>query len=140
MSSKGQPIISVGFVLGGAAFAPEDVTARLGFRPTHQYRAGDSIAGGKGRRRSDRWIVRVGPRASMDASELVEELRARLTVDGAVVRRTCAELGLEAWIHCQVEPAGTTAPTIGFSTDVVGWAQNLGAAIHVDVMLWEADD
>lgn len=125
---------------GGPFFDPDLVTARLGVEPTSRYRSGDPTPGGFGRRRRDGWIVRIGPRETLDVAAMLDELRGRLTVSSAVVRETCGELGLVPDIECAVSPTSRLTPIITFPPEIVAWVNDLGASIDVDVMLWADDD
>lgn len=136
MTDESLPIVSVSFRLGGKAFDPDLVTTRLGIEPTNQYRAGDHISKRIGRRPHDGWIVRIGPRQTVEVASMFDELRGWLIVSSAVVTETCNELGLEPWITCAVEPTSKLAPSLLLSSDVIGWARDLGASIDVDLMLW----
>lgn len=138
MCAESLPIVSVSFRLGGSAFDPEAVTARLGVEPTLRYRAGDHISGGIGRRRSDGWIVRIGPREALEVGRMLDELQERLPLPSSVVAEACVEFGLVPWIYCAVEPTSRRTPSLVFSREVIAWVQEVGAFIDVDLLLWEA--
>lgn len=135
MGDESLPSVSVAFRLDGSEFDPGDVTARLGVEPTHSYRAGDSISGGIGRRRRDAWIIRVGPRETLEVDGMLDELRGRLSTASALVNETCAALGLVSAVYCAVEPTSRLTPSLQFPREFVVWAADLGAFIDIDVML-----
>lgn len=131
-SGETLPEVSVMSRLGGGAFDGDVVTSRLGIEPTPP-RRGDPVAAQFDRRRGG-WVVRVGPRETLDVAGMLGELRARLSVPSELVRRTCAELGLTPTIECAFEPRPTLTPIITFCEEVVAWVGDLGASIRVDVL------
>jgi Domain of unknown function (DUF4279) len=99
--------------------------------PSRAYRAGDPIVAGKGRRRTNAWILSVGPERSFALDEQVDRLIAQLkTKTGQLVGLRKGDVELR--IYCAVYVADET-PNISFNPDVVAWAGQVGASISVDL-------
>lgn len=131
------PDVKLYFRFYGQSFDPDEITRRLGIEPTIQFSPGDPITeDGQGRRRTSGWMVKVGPSATLEIDGLLQDLRERVPVSPADVRRLCQELQLELVIVCGVGMnMADDLPVTFFPQEFVNWAAELNAAINVDVVL-----
>jgi len=140
MTNESPPNVWVSLTIMGGSFDPDLVTAKLGVEPTSHYRAGDSIKDGKGRRRSDRWRVTIGPRETLKIDTMLSELLTHVAPGEDKLLAVCTELGVEATLTCAVEPTSALTPYILFPSDVIRWAADHDVEIDVDVMLWREEN
>lgn len=120
------------FALLGERLDPPLVTRRLALTPSRAFRAGDPIVREKGKRRTNGWVLSIGPERSFAVHEQVERLIAQLKPKTAEIVGLREELGVELRIYCIVYVADQT-PNIWFKPDVVAWASQVGASIDVDL-------
>jgi hypothetical protein len=126
------PEIWCEFAVLGERLDPPLVTRRLALTPSHAFRAGDPIVRENGKRRTNGWVLSIGPERSLAADEQVERLIAQLKPKTAEIVGLREELGVELRIYCIVYVADQT-PNIWFKPDVVAWASQVGASIDVDL-------
>jgi hypothetical protein len=130
------PIITISLRIRGAAFDPAIVTEKLGVTPSLAYRAGDAIGNGQGRRRTDGWVVTVGPHETLDGAVVFNELLARLPASGAAIRAICDDVGAEAQVYCTIEPTSSLTPAVSIGHGVLSWILACGAELDIDFLLW----
>lgn len=137
MSTEILPTVKLYLRFYGESFDPDEITRRLGIKPTLQFRPGDpATEDGEGRRRGYGWMIKVGGQGTIEIDKLLDELRQRVTVSGTSIKQVCNELGVEAVVLCGVgqhEDAITT-PTLWFPADFLGWVAEMGASLNVDVV------
>jgi hypothetical protein len=138
--SRGLPIITISLRIRGVAFDPAVVTEQLGVTPSVAYRTGDAIANGQGRRRTDGWVVTVGPHETLDGAAVFDELLARFPASGAAIREICADVGAEAQVYCTIEPTSSLTPAVSIGHDVLSWILACGAELDIDFLLWGDDE
>ena len=126
------PEIWCEFAVLGERLDPPLVTRRLALTPSRAFRAGDPIVRENGKRRTNGWVLSIGPERSLAADEQVERLIAQLKPKTAEIVGLREELGVELRINCIVYVADQT-PNIWFKPDVVAWASQVGASIDVDL-------
>jgi len=131
------PEVGLYFRFYGDSFDPDEITRRLGIQPTNQFRLGDPINGNpRARWPSYSWIIKVGPRTTLDIKDMLGELREKADVLPAVVKQVCADLNLDLVITCGVSGEDADAvPTMFFPTELLKWVTELGASINVDVSI-----
>lgn len=129
------PEVSLYFRFYGDAFDPDEISRRLGVQPTNKFRPGDPIdEEGRARWPGYGWVIKVGPRQTLDIEEMLGELQKRANVSPQVVRQTCAELDLDLVITCAVSGEETDSmPVMFFSEEFLSWAVGLGASLNVYV-------
>ncbi len=138
MPSPDPPEVSVYFDFFGV-FDPAEITKRLGFEPTKQFKSGEPIPPLRIRHhRRDGWIVQVGPVATFEIDDLLKQLRAVVTVSPEEIKRVSSELNVEAVVTCEVLSVNSM-PGITFPEEFVQWAASIGAGIDVDIMLLEKE-
>lgn len=130
------PQVKLYFRFYGDSFDPDEVTRRLGIKPTMQFRPGDPITeDGRGRRRGTGWAIKIGPQSTLDIESMLHELRERADVSAAVVKQLCADLEIELVIVCGVSgEQADTMPAMFFPTEFLAWVVDLGASLDVDVI------
>lgn len=103
MVVKNYPKAGLYFRFYGDSFDPDEITRRLGIQPTNKSRLGEPIdENGRARWPGYGWIIRVGPRKTLDIKDMLGELREKADVSPAVVKQACADLNLELVIICGV--------------------------------------
>jgi hypothetical protein len=122
------------FALLGERLDPPLVTRRLALTPSRAFRADDPIVAEKGKRRTNGWVLSIGPERSFAVDEQVERLIAQLKPKTAEIVGLREELGVQLRIYCVVYMADQT-PNIWFKPDVVAWASQIGASIDVDLYI-----
>jgi hypothetical protein len=130
------PQVQIYFRFFGERFDPDEITRRLGIEPTIQFRPGDSITkDGRGRRRHFGWMVKLGPRDTLDIDDMLRELRERVIVSAVTVKKLCDDLGVDLVIVCGVSgESADTMPEMLFPTDFLKWVVELGAELSIDVI------
>ncbi len=126
------PEIYSEFAFLGERLDPPLVTRRLALTPSRAFRAGDPIVHEKGKRRTNGWVLSIGPERSFAADEQVERLVTQLKPKTAEIVSLREELGVELRIYC-IAYVADQAPNIWFKPDVVAWASQIGASIDVDL-------
>jgi hypothetical protein len=139
MQSESLPIVCIYFRIYGDSFDPDEVTQHLHIEPTSYFRAGDPMPPGKGHRQHDGWMVKIGPRKTLETKSMLRELRENIDAPATVIRQACSELNVEAVITCTIEPTSLITPALQFPLGFVEWVADIGASIDVDVMLWATD-
>jgi len=139
-TTQGLPTVWLSFDLVGGSLDPDAVSTELGVAATSQHRAGDPIHLGKGRRRSNRWRITVGPRETENVDEMIVELLAMLEPATSKIPDVCERFGAEPFLTCAVEPVSWRTPTIKFPPTLIQWLADTGSAIAVDLMLWSEDE
>jgi Domain of unknown function (DUF4279) len=138
MSFKRLPTVSFYFRFYGDSFDPDEITRRLGLKPTVSYRPGDPIMrDGKGHRRHYGWIIAVGEQETLKIDDLLRELRERISVSSHTIRQVCNDLDINLVVVCGVrqhEDAETT-PALFFPSEFVAWVAELGGSLDVDVIV-----
>lgn len=130
------PLVALSLRFAGDRFEPEAISGRLGLDPTLVYRSGDPITeDGQGRRRSDGWRLRVGPRETWSVEDLIADFRRAIPVSGEELRSVCVDLKIEAIVVCEVTMRGAeVTPGLEFPQAFLGWLDALGASLIVDVV------
>jgi Domain of unknown function (DUF4279) len=129
------PNVGLYFRFYGDSFDPNEITRRLGVEPTNKFRSGDPIdKEGRARWPGYGWIIKVGPRRTLDIEGMLLDLRKQVDVAPDVVRRVCTDLNLELIITCGVNAEGAdTAPVMYFPSEFLAWVVELGASLNVEV-------
>lgn len=126
------PEIRCEFVIQDAALDPQEVTDALSLEPTETYRIGDPIVRNMGVRRSNAWILTIGPVRSYDFEGVSTELVERMASATASIPGLCQRLQVVPEIYAPIY-VYDEFPNLKFPQAVVQWAANVGAAIAVDV-------
>jgi len=126
------PEIHSEFAFLGERLDPSVVTRRLALTPSRAFRTGDPLVREEGKRRTNGWVLSIGPERSFAADEQVDRLMRQLKPKTAEIVSLREELGVELRIYCIVYMADQT-PNIWFKPDVVAWASQIGASIDVEL-------
>jgi hypothetical protein len=136
MTLEHSPSVGIYFRFYGASFDPDEITRRLETEPTSYYRAGDPVAGRTIPHRQDGWMIKIGPRETVEIEELLRELQERVDIPGVMVKQLCTDLQVRAVVVCAiVQPTSALTPALEFPASFLEWAANKGASINVDVEL-----
>ena len=136
MESK-LPRVSLYFRFYGETFDPDEITKRLGIKPTTSFRPGDPITkDGQGIRRGYGWMLKADGTDPFKIDELLQEFRRRVSVSAESVRQVCRDLSVELVIVCGVgiNDLETSAPDLFFPSEFLSWATELGASLNVDIV------
>jgi len=131
------PEIWTEFALVGDRLEPQHITERLGLSPSRAGRAGDPIIAGQGKRRTNAWVLSIGPERSYALDEQIDRLIAQLKPKTGQIVGLRVELEVELRLDCAVYIADET-PAIWFSPGAVAWAGQVGASIGVDLYITDA--
>src|SRR6266567_8121228 len=96
------PEIHSEFAFLGERLDPSLVTLRLALTPSRAFRTGDPIVREGGKRRTNGWVLSIGPERSFAADEQVERLVTQLKPKTAEIVSLREELGFELRIYCIV--------------------------------------
>jgi hypothetical protein len=138
MMSEPLPSVRIYFCLQGQSFDPEEVTRRLGIKPTASFRPGDPITkDGQGHRLGYGWMLKVGEHETIEIDDLLRELQETLSGPTTFIKELCDDLGLKPVVICGVgqHESATTTPTLFFPADFVNWLAEIEASLDVDVIL-----
>jgi hypothetical protein len=130
------PRVGLYFRFYGDSFDPDEITQRLEIQPTNKFKSGDLITeDGRARWPGYGWIIKVGPRRTLNIEDMLRELQERADVSPETVKQLCADLNLDLVIICGVGVGDATElPTMFFPSDFLEWVAELGASINVDVI------
>jgi hypothetical protein len=138
MNTERFPTVKLYLRFYGDSFDPDEITRRLGIKPTLKFRPGDPITeDGQGRRRRYGWMIKVGGQQTIEIDTLLQAFRERVEVSAETVRKLCDDLNVEAVVLCGVgqhEDAITT-PALNFPAPFLKWVAEMGASLDVDFVL-----
>ena len=121
----------------GEHFDPDEITRRLGIRPTTHFRPGDPITkDGEGRRRRSGWMLKIADKESLHIDGMLQQMREKIGPVETEIPQICKDLQVQAVILCGVlRNDSALMPALNFSSDFVSWADTIEASINVDVVL-----
>jgi Domain of unknown function (DUF4279) len=125
----------------GESFDPMQITDRLGFNPTSQFRRGEPMAPPfTGSRRRDGWVLRAGSAETFDLDELLDQLKAAVTASPEAIQAVVSEFHVDAVVTCEIVAKSEVMPAVVFPPDFVEWAALRGITVRVDIMAYTEDD
>lgn len=123
--------ISVYFTLTGLDCEPEEITAKIGIKPTKTWKVGDLInSRGTIRRKHNGWKLESKLEKSAELEEQIKSVLEQLQPSWQPLREICTQYDAE--INCVIYTI-KQIPAIHFDREIIEKVNQLNAAIDVDL-------
>lgn len=123
------------FIVVGDGFNPEMVTEKLGIQPTQYWNKGDETNIPNVVKKDTCWVSSTATAESFDINNQLSQVVELLKDKRTVLQALRSNYHIEYLFMIVVEVSNNETPAIYFETEILEFASDIGAELHLDIYI-----